>query len=81
MLVKCFFKNNRPIAVRQYMKYVVVELCEQTVCVHGPFYSEVAAVTYCVKLQKQSSLSTYSVTRIIPEKNLSNPPHNTDPMI
>lgn len=63
------------------MNHVVVEQIEQTVCVHGPFHSEVAAVTYCTKLEKQYPLSHYSVTRIIPEKNLSNPPHNINPMI
>ena len=60
------------------MNHVVVEQTEQTVCVHGPFHSEVAAVTYCAKLEKQYPLSLYFVTRIIPEKNLSNPPPKTN---
>lgn len=60
------------------MRYVVIEQCEQTVCIHGPFQSKVAAVTYCAKLEKQYPLSLYSVTRIIPEKNLSKPPPKTN---
>jgi hypothetical protein len=52
------------------MIWVIVEKDNESVVVHGPFYSQYGASVYKTKLESFSPAPNYKIQYLIPEKNL-----------
>ena len=52
------------------MTYVVVEIADDGIVVHGPFHTEYAARKYQTKLELHYPDSNYEILHTVPERKL-----------